>query len=84
MSTPESVQVLRVMLDQIDGDPRALQFFDQRLIARARQAINKPDTLIPEPVEHVEPHGAALPVRRDDAEAREAAQSPVRVTRLFF
>lgn len=37
----ELFEVLTVMLDQIEDDPRAVQFFDLRLIARARAAIDK-------------------------------------------
>lgn len=32
---------LRAMLDQVDGDPRARQFFDDRLVERAKAAARK-------------------------------------------
>jgi hypothetical protein len=38
---PELLGALKVMLDQIDDDPRASQFFDLRLIERSRAIIAK-------------------------------------------
>ena len=40
-SAAESVEMLQLMLDQIDGDPRAVQFFDLRLIERTKAVIAK-------------------------------------------
>lgn len=37
----EFVDLLHVFINQIDGDPRAVQFFDFRLIKRARAALAK-------------------------------------------
>lgn len=36
----ELVIVLKVFLDQIDSDPRASQWFDSRLVARANAALS--------------------------------------------
>lgn len=37
----EFVDLVQVMLDQIDGDPRAVQFFDSRLIERCKVALQR-------------------------------------------
>ena len=42
-AAPEMYEALRLMLFDIEGDPMALQFFDERTIGKAKAAVAKAD-----------------------------------------